>query len=204
MNGYAREKRDLPRPVDINRAVEEAAKKLSALGDEYALIGGVALSVYGIERYTKDVDFAATVAQTGKAEAALTADDPKPLRIGGISISTSVDVRVDLIDRRFQYRALFEEAIEQAKRRGPLAVAGVAEVPVVPLSYLVAMKLIADRPQDEADLQKLLRANELDYAGARDVVFRHVGDYAARRLDKLARAVQRTDVPKDYETEGDS
>jgi hypothetical protein len=108
-------------------------------------------------------------------------------------------VRVDLIDRRFEYRALFEEAIAAAVSEGLRATVGAHRVPVVPLSYLVALKLAADRPQDEADLLALLPREDLDYRKARDVVYRHLGHFAARRLDRVARAAGRGDAPTDYE-----
>lgn len=189
---------ELPKPIDVQRALDEAIAKLRPLGGDYVLIGGVALGVYGIERYTKDVDLAATQKSTASAEAALLDCDPRPLRIGGISIATSTGVRVDLIDRRFEYRDLFEEAIKEAKARGAVVRTDHHEVPVVPLAYLVAMKLIADRPQDEVDLQSMLALETLNYRETRTVVERFLGRYAVQRLDKLARLVARKDAPPDY------
>jgi hypothetical protein len=197
-----REVVQLPKPVDIQQALSEAMARLSPLGDDFALIGGVALAAHGIERFTKDVDLATTVTRTAAAERALTDCDIRPLQLGGISLLTTSGVRVDLIDRRFEYRALFEEAIGESKARGMIIRSGAVEVPVVPLHYLVAMKLIADRPQDEADLHALLAKDQLDYRAARDVIFRIVGPYAARRLDKLARVANRKDAPPDYDTPG--
>lgn len=196
---YPKDERELPEPVNIHDAVVEAVQWLSSLGDGYALIGGVALSLYGIERYTKDVNFAVTQTQISKAQEILSDHDMKPLRLGGISVKTESGLRVDLIDHRFEYRRLYETAIGHAHRHGPMARIQTVRVPVVSLPYLVAMKLIADRPQDEADLQRLFRQAELDYAEARTIVFEHVGPYAARRLDKLARAAGRTDTPPDYD-----
>lgn len=193
--------RELPRPADVNSALAEAARRLKVVGGDRALIGGVALSIYGIERYTKDVDLAVTVDQSGRAETLLADADPKPLTIGGISILTSTGVRVDLIDHRFAYRALFEEAITEAKAHGPQVRAGETVVRVTPLEYLVAMKLAADRPKDELDLEGLLANEDLRYSTCRTIVERHLGLYAARRLDRIARKVARTDVPQDY-TEG--
>lgn len=195
--------RDLPKPIDVQRALSEALAELRPLGGEYVLIGGVALGAYGVERFTKHIDLACTVAQSTAAQNALLARDPQPLAIGGVSIATSGGVRVDLIDRRVDYRGLFEEAIADAKQSGQLARAGDLEIPVVSLPYLVAMKLIADRPQDEVDLGALLRIDALDYPRTRDIVRRWAGPYAAGRLDKLARAAGRTDAPRDY-TAGDS
>ncbi len=197
MSRPARDTLELPKPLDIHHALAEAVTLIRQAGDEYALIGGVALSAYGIERFTKNVDLACTITQTAAARRSV--PDARDLRIGGIVINTSVGVRVDLIDRRFAYRELFEEAIYQAKTKGPLVRAETVELPVVPLPHLVAMKLIADRPQDESDLVTMLRLETIDYAAARNVVERWVGPYAAGRLDKLARIASRNDAPEELE-----
>lgn len=192
----------MPRPVDTVGALAEAIRRLAAIEGDKALIGGVALSVYGIVRYTKDVDLAVSVAQSSAAEALFADADPQPLRIGGVSILTSSGVRVDLIDRRDRYGALYAEAIEAAHREGKRARAEDVEIPVVPLPYLVAIKMAADRPKDEADLDSMLRLPELDLARTRQIVEKHLGPFAAGRLDRLARAVGRSDAPKDYENGG--
>lgn len=203
MTGPTKRLLDLPKPVDVQNALVEALDKLEHTVTEYALIGGVALGVHGIERFTKGVDLAVTEAGSAAAARALPDADPTPLKIGGISFAMSKGVRVDLIDRRFEYRALFEEVIREAKKDRLFAKADRHEVPVVPLHYLVALKLAADRPQDEADLQNILRKDELDYPRAREIVHRHIGHFAARRLDRAARALRRKDAPEDYEN-GDS
>jgi predicted nucleotidyltransferase len=189
--------KELPKPVDTQTALQEAIEKLALLGDG-ALIGGLALSYYGLERYTKDIDFAVTRESTIKAEALLQAFDLKQLRIGGVSFTTSQGVRVALIDRRVEYQDLFEEALTAATTSGPRLKRGEALIPVLPLPYLVACKLIADRPQDAVDLRFLLAHQELDYPKTRDIVYRHLGRFAAQYLDKLARAAGRTDPPKEY------
>ena len=180
--------RPLPKPADIEGALAEV---LARWPDERrALIGGVALAVYGVERYTKDADLAVTEAGSADAARLLADADPRPLRIGGVSVATSAGARVDLIDRRFGLRGLYEEAIEAARERGPRVRIAAAELAVVPLPFLIAMKMAADRPQDEADLDHLMRHPELDYPATRALVERHLGFFAAQRLDfRLCRAV---------------
>jgi hypothetical protein len=189
------------KPIDLESALVEALDSLAVIAGDRALIGGVALVAYGIERYTKDIDLAVTVAQAGVAETALADHDLRPLRIGGVSFATSSGVRVDLVDHRFTYKALYEEAIREAMRDGPLLEVGSKHVQIVPLPYLAAMKLVAARPQDEADLHRILKIRELDYARTRAIVLAHAGDYAAKALDKLARGAGRGDTPRDYEDE---
>ena len=194
--------RELPKPVNTVQALEEALDILSMLHP--VLIGGVALSFYGIERYTKDVDFALTQAEVSAAALLVQDKDPKPLRIGGLSFATKFGVRVDLIDHRFDYKALFEEAIQAAQHAELRAKVGSREVLVIPIHYFIALKLVADRPQDEADLAKLLPRSDLDYPAAREIVHRHVGLFAARRLDRLARLASRSDAPKEHSDEEES
>lgn len=188
----------LPEPVDVRGALVEIAELLAELGIEPVLIGGVALGVHGIERFTKDVDLALTMDERARVEASVQDRDPRPLVIGGVSVATRAGVRVDLIDRRLEYRALFEEAIAAARQRGKLVVAGGQQVAVVPLDYLVALKMAAGRPMDEADISQLVARDDLDYPRTRDIVHRHLGPFGARWLDRQARAAGRRDAPRDY------
>jgi hypothetical protein len=191
----------LPRPVDVEAALEDAARILGELREDGALIGGVALAVFGIERFTKDVDLAVSVSTNGKLEPRVKDRDLQPLRIGGISIRAAAGVRVDFIDHRFEYRALYEEAIAAAKASGLEIQAGAVTIPVVPMVYLLAMKLGASRPLDERDVLALVAKPELDYPAAREIVRKHLGTYAARQLDRFARQAGRADAPKDYSNE---
>jgi hypothetical protein len=192
-------RRELTSPVDLPALVARGARLLKQVGGRFALIGGAALQAYGLERYTKDVDFAVREAQVAGALAAWSGES-RPLRIGGVSLRTE-DSAIDLVDRRVELRSLFEEAIEATARHGFVVQASGEEVPVAPLEYLVAMKIAAPRDQDEADLAFLLRHPELDYAQARALVRRHLGFIVARYLDRIARQVGRTDARPDYEEE---
>jgi hypothetical protein len=198
-----REIKPFPKPIDVIGATEEALDLLAAVGVRPVLIGGVALGVYGIERYTKDVDFAVTVSDVAKTTPALQTRDPRPLKIGGISFSTSSGTRVDLIDRRVDFQALFQEAIQVSYQSGPLTKVGEREVLVVELAYLIALKMVADRPIDELDLQRLIAQPSLQFKKTRSIILQHLGIFAARRLDKIARGIQHPDAPPDYE-EGES
>jgi hypothetical protein len=106
VRGEPKEAFELPKPIDITTALQEALALLTPLGIRPVLIGGVALSIYGIERYTKDIDLALTVSDIGLVEPLLQSFDPKPLRIGGISFLTRAGIRVALIDRRVSCQAL--------------------------------------------------------------------------------------------------
>lgn len=171
------------------------------VGGSFALIGGAALQAYGLERYTKDVDFAVRESQSARAQAAW-AGETRPLRIGGVSLRTA-DSAIDLVDRRVELRALYEEAIDATERSGFVVRAGSEDVPVVPMEYLAVMKLAAPRGQDEVDLAFLLRRPELDYARTREIARRHLGYLAARVLDRVARAAGRAEARADYDEESE-
>lgn len=192
-------RRELTPPVDLPALVARGVRLLEQVGGPFALIGGAALQAYGLERYTKDVDFAVSESQTARA-LALWQGQSRPLRIGGVSLRTE-DSAIDLVDRRVALQALFEEAIEATVREGFVVRAGGEVVPVAPLEYLIAMKIAAPRDQDEADLAFLLGRPGLDYRRAREIVARHHGFIVARYLDRMARRVGRSDVRPDYAEE---
>ncbi len=192
-------RRELSRPVDLPALVAEGARLLKQIGGLFALIGGAALQAYGFDRYTKDVHFAVREAQVARALQAW-AGETRPLRIGGVSLKTG-ESAIDLVDRRVELRALFEEAIDATAQGGFVVRASGEEVPVVPMEYLAAMKMAAPRGQDEVDLAFLLKQEGLDYPHTRDIVRRHLGFVAARLLDRMARSVGRTDVRQDYDEE---
>lgn len=187
-------------PTDLPRLARMGAELASSAGAFCALIGGAAMHAYGHIRATKDVDFAVTKEGCSAIEAALHARGERmaPLRIGGVSWSCSEGV-IDFIDRRFGPGSLFEEALAEAGRLKASVIADGSPVAVVSLEHLVALKMVGARPQDDADLDHLLRHAELDYESARDIVFRHLGEIVARYLDRAARLAGRLDVPRGYE-----
>ena len=186
--------------VDIPALVAKMARLLQEAGvTEFALIGGCAMRVYGLERTTKDVDFVVKE----QAHAALLASLSgvvQPLAIGGYSWSLPEGV-VDLINRRRELRGLYEEALDTSYRIGMTVMAQDVEVHVVSLEHLIAMKLAAGRSQDEADLVYLLKLPTLDYPKARGCAKKHLGFLAGTTLDRLARIAGRGELVKDYEAD---
>jgi hypothetical protein len=189
----------LPSPIDLSAAIGEAVRRYGAVA-ELVLIGGAALQAYGIVRATRDVDFAVTREESAAIERAASAAGVvvSPLRIGGVSVPLG-DTRADFIDRRVEVEPLFLEAIAAARRAGFAVEVGASKVLVAPLEYLVALKLVGVRPQDEADVARLLEIEALDYRQARAIVERHLGGVAARYLDKAARLAGREDAPRGYD-----
>jgi hypothetical protein len=143
-------------PFDPLPSVSAAADVLAGQGVNFALIGGLSLEAWGMPRATKGVHFAVPVGAAERAAAALRgpATDVRPLRSGGVGVRDSKrGLRVDLVDRRFHFEALFTEAIEEAVRSGRKARAAGRVVPLVSLECLLAMKLVSGEPRDDVDVR---------------------------------------------------
>jgi hypothetical protein len=163
------------------------------------LIGGLALDAWGIARATKDADFAVPVGVAEQAADALRgpSTEVRPLRIGGVGLRDSKRaLRIDLIDLRFHFAPLFRDAIAEARQSGRKARVSGHDVSLVSLEFLLAMKLVSGEPKDEIDARRILQRQELEYAGARQIVERHLGAASANRLDALAREAGRPEVAR--------
>ena len=158
-------------PARIEAALTEAADVAKKGRVKVALAGGVALQLYGSDRFTADLDLVADRYPSDiKRRDVLT--------FGGVRTALS-GVPVDFIVRDDQYADLYDEAIERAQR-----VAGVP-VPVVTLPYLAAMKMAAGRGKDEQDLHFILSRPGVSYRAIREVIARHLGPYAGDELDAI-------------------
>lgn len=176
---------------DPNPSLRFALKLFLKTGiSRFALIGKLAMWVYmedeSQHEYTKDVDFAVFLRESGKIEAELSGQgsEYKHLRIGGIGIREK-GINIDFIDRRLHgVDSLFGEAIEQAS--GEVYVDD-TRIPVVSLEHLIAMKIVSGEPKDDNDIRKLLNLENVIYKKARDITEKHLGMITAERLDVFAR-----------------
>lgn len=167
--------RRLPkRPMLPDEALDAAAREMGKLarkqGVRAALAGGYAARLYGFERLTADVDFVADAPVSGvKRKGKVT--------FGGFKTVSPGGVPVDWIVRSDDYQELYQEALENSpmdRKRG---------YRVVPLSYLAAMKMVAGRPKDEADLMDILMSRKLNVRKTRQIIRRTLGAYAADDFD---------------------
>ena len=163
-------------PEEIERGIGEVAQLATAQAVRVALIGGAALQLLGSDRLTKDIDFAADRLIDGLAEQGV-------LDFGGIKATTSSGVPVELVIRDDKYRALYEAAVDHATR--------IEGVPVVVVrgEYLIAMKMVAGRPKDDADLEFLIADGGVDLERAKAVVSEHLGPYAVDELERYCDGV---------------
>jgi hypothetical protein len=142
---------------------------LETHGIPYALIGGLAVSALGRERFTKDVDFTISIDESqAKTLEKLFKGDPiyKVHLISFISSPKIPDMfrifwretPVDLLVANTDFQ---KEIVQRALSE---TVAG-RTIKIATPEDLIVLKLLADRPQDQADISVLLkRYQRLDWA----------------------------------------
>ncbi|MFV8753670.1 nucleotidyltransferase family protein [Nannocystaceae bacterium ST9] len=138
------------------------AAALRGAGVEYAICGGLAVTIHGATRTTKDIDLlveprdVARVLELlrplGYVFAALPmtfdAGTPSERHVQRVSkLEGDQHVCVDLLLADAAFAGLLADKVEVALPEGPLV--------VVSLLGLTTMKRLAGRPQDIADLQRL-------------------------------------------------
>lgn len=149
-----------------SQAVEEITKLAEANGINWALVGGLAMNLYGSDRLTKDID--------------IIADKPLPLpqnqivgklKQGGERFNAETDktvVSIDWIIRNDVFKLMFNEALKSAVK--------INNVPVLTPEWLVILKFIAGRFKDQEDAvfllsrhglvnRKLIKAHIIETAG---------------------------------------
>jgi Nucleotidyl transferase AbiEii toxin, Type IV TA system len=183
----------------VESALRRAVADLDALKVRWALIGGLAVSVRSVPRFTKDLDFAIAVANDSEAEDVvhqLRGRGYQPVevleqeyveRLSGVRLERSgSDVIVDLL---FASSGIENEVVTSATR---LEVLPQLSAPVATTGHLIALKTLAGRNQDLTDLGSLIpAASTEDLDVAREAVrlihargFNREQDVAAD-LDKL-------------------
>jgi hypothetical protein len=124
----------------VRAAMTEAGRRLGELGIRHAIVGGLAVGVYGAPRNTTDVDFLVGIEAFEGSGLVLTHRAGVPVRVG--------EVAVDLIPAE-------EPALERALAEGTEVAPNLR---VVPLPVLIQMKLRALRPHDQDDVLRLIQA----------------------------------------------
>lgn len=133
---------------EILIAAEVASAKLREAGVPHTLVGGLAVGAHGYPRTTDDVDF-------------LVGDEAFEKHVGGlvtlkVPLIAVGNVRIDFlsIDEARGEKEPLRSAVETPSPEG--------QVPVVPLTVLVYLKLKASRQKDIADLVELLKRGRVD------------------------------------------
>jgi hypothetical protein len=173
---------------DPGPSLKAGTEILEKSGAPYALAGRLAVWAYvppARQEFTKDVDFA--VPHGNIARAAEVARD-MGYQVRKLPLGYAVEgkgVSIDFVDHHPDYERLYADAVEAAREE-----AAQGETPVVPLGYLVAMKIGARRAEDERDVKALLPLVDGDeYGEIRRLVHDYLGRVAALDLDILAREI---------------
>ncbi len=156
--------------IDIDLLDTESAKEAivavselaAANGVDWALVGGIAVALYGGDRNTKDVDVI--------ADKLLPLESQGKLRQGGERYSIKAakrDVFVDWILRNDSFKKLFQVALSEAVK--------INDVPVLTPEWLVILKFIAGRFKDQEDAVFLLsRPGLVDRKIINEKIIKHV------------------------------
>ena len=134
---------DLLDAESATEAIETAAAIADENAVEWALVGGLAMAIYGSDRTTKDVDII--------ADKLLPLENVGRLRQGGeryIIKTGKKAVAVDWIIRKDEFKELFQTALKEAVK--------INDVPILTAEWLVILKFIAGRFKDQEDAVFLL------------------------------------------------
>jgi predicted nucleotidyltransferase len=190
--------------MDLIKRAADLVELIASLGHECALVGGLAVSTRGRERFTRDIDFAVAVASDREAETLtfglqghgfelrqVIEQDAKGV-LGTVRFRHPEDqVDEPSVDLLFGSTGIEREIVTQATQ---VEIAPEVFVPVARLPHLVAMKVLAEREereQDRADLRVLLRvATDPEVQETRDLV-RLIEERGFNRGKDVTQALQR-------------
>lgn len=134
---------DLLDEESATEALKTVAELAQNTDTNWALVGGLAMAVYGSDRNTKDIDII--------ANKLLPLENQGLLKQGGqrYNIKTNKKtVAVDWIIRNDEFKTLFQEALKDAVK--------INDVPILTPEWLVILKFISGRFKDQEDAVFLL------------------------------------------------
>lgn len=144
--------------MDLLQELLGLTAELDAAGVDYALIGGLAVAVWGVPRATKDIDLLILPSTVDAAKAAAAR---RGFTLPGGPLTFRDGVSIDRVSRVRDGLLLTVDFMRvntnltgawDSRRRLP---AGDTTLSVVSRDALIEMKLAAARPQDIADVEKL-------------------------------------------------
>lgn len=153
--------------IEQLKHVDEILKsfKEQHLINDYALIGGVALAIWDVPRFTQDIDLLVTVEsdkRTDLLEAFKIYDPAAKLTESGPQdpIPYMIDVTIDgvEVDIICVSKTWELESVDTAKK----VVIDNNSISVINLHYLIILKLKANGPQDRLDVQNILKHHKDD------------------------------------------
>lgn len=164
--------------LDFLRIADELSAYLAQRNIPHALTGGLAVSAYGYDRTTKDIDFIVRPEDKERLKAALGHLTTSHMNDGPRNVSKGQfhQANVDLLHLRKNEKALREGL-------------GTGGIPIVSLGALMYLKLLSSRQKDYADVIELLKANSEAYVKA--IGFLSVEQLSGETRQKLVRKLER-------------
>lgn len=154
---------DLLDEESATEAINKVAEIAETNGVNWALVGGLAMAVYGSDRNTKDIDII--------ADKLLPLENKGLLRQGGeryLIKTRKKEVAVDWIIRNDEFKNLFQVALNEAVK--------INDVPILTPEWLVVLKFIAGRFKDQEDAVFLLsRKGLVNRKLIKEKIVNHVG-----------------------------
>jgi hypothetical protein len=163
-------------------ALRAASRLLSGNGIRHAVIGGIAVGVYGWQRSTRDVDLLlGSEAWERQSSGALVQRIPLPEFIDEVPIDyLPIDVAGSFLEVAFEHPQWTEG------------------LPIAPAEVVVCTKLIRLAMRDQADIVEIVKANRIDRIAVRAFLAEHtpmlVGRWDAlvtQAEAEIARSTQR-------------
>lgn len=146
--------------TEVIKTVAEISKNNDV---SWALVGGLAMAIYGSDRNTKDIDII--------ADKLLPLENKGLLRQGGeryLIKTTKKEVAVDWIIRNDEFKALFQDALAEAVR--------IDDIPILTPEWLVILKFIAGRFKNQEDAVYLLsRKGLVNREIIKEKIIKHFG-----------------------------
>lgn len=154
---------DLLDEESATEAIKTVAEIAEANDTDWALVGGLAMAIYGSDRTTKDIDII--------ADKLLPLESQGLLKQGGERYSIKTEkkiVTVDWIIRRDEFKSLFRAALQESVK--------INDVPILTPEWLVILKFIAGRFKDQEDAVFLLSRKDLVNRNIiKEKIVNHVG-----------------------------
>lgn len=191
--------------TSLESALHRIAADLTRSNIDFALIGGLAVSVRTEPRFTRDADFAVAVASDREAEGlirdlrargyevAALVEQEAAKRLAAVRLTVAGDAEGPVMDLLFASSGIEREVVAAGE---PIELLPGLTVRVARIEHLIALKVLSRdderRPQDLVDLRALLRAATTEeVARAREALALiatrgyHRGRELAAQLDAL-------------------
>jgi hypothetical protein len=150
-------------PHNLQAGLRQMAEALNAVNVRYALIGGIAAGYRSRPRFTKDIDFLIDVPQIvlpvlleDLHERGFTFDTEKTIREWTDHHLAVMDFHGVSVDWLKPVVAVYKHTIDRSKTESLLG----CSISIASAECLILTKLIANRTQDQVDIENLLAANQ--------------------------------------------